>query len=182
MNAGVVSMRYAKALLTYAMECGAEDAVYDSMKRLLRAVEVLKELPILLRAPMLSCDDRVEMICKVIGKSSVLERFARLVVKEQREELLPQIAYCYARLYCKEKSLLPVKFVTAQPLDDKMKSSIETRIATSLGKRVEMQNIVDESIIGGYVYEADFRRLDASVSGQLREIRKVLVKQNKKLV
>ena len=182
MNSGVVSMRYAKALLAYSVECGVDDAVYESMKQLLKMVESLKELPVLLRAPLLSCDERVAMICKVMGKSPVLERFAKLVVKEQREELLPQIARCYAKLYCKEKSLLPVRFITACPLDNELKSSIETRIAIDMGKRVELQNVVDESIIGGYIYEADSRRLDASVSGQLREIRKLLVKQNKKLV
>ena len=47
---------------------------------------------------------------------------------------------------------------------------------------VELNNVVDPSIIGGFILEADSKRLDASVGSQLREIRKQLVKQNRKLV
>lgn len=182
MNTGVISMRYAKALLAYAKECGEEDELYSSIKVLLHNVDSLRDLPVLLRAPLLSGSERVAMICKVLGESPVVENFASLVVKEQREELILPIAYCYARLYCKDKSLLPVKFTTAQPLDDKLKNWIENRIAKMLNKKVELHSVVDDSIIGGYIYEADSKRLDASVGGQLREIRKIFVKQNKKLV
>ena len=47
---------------------------------------------------------------------------------------------------------------------------------------VEIESIVDESLIGGFIMEVDSLRLDASVQGQLREIRKQLVKPNRKLV
>ena len=182
MNAGVISMRYAKALLAFAKENGVEEEIYNSMKMLQQAVGSLKELPVLLRAPSLSGDERVAMICKVVGASTVFEKFLRLVVKEQREELLPQISYCYTKLYCRDKSLLPVMLTTSRPLDNNLKNEIEKRIAENLDKTIELQNVVDASIIGGYIYEADSKRLDASVGGQLREIKKLLVKQNKKLV
>lgn len=182
MNVGVVSMRYAKALLAFAKENGAESEVYGCMKNMLLAVEVLRELPVLLRAPSLTARERVELICRVAGSSPLIERFAALIVKEQREELLPLIANSYMKLYCSDKSLLPVKFVTAQPLDEAVKEHIGKLISEKLGVDVELDNVIDSSIIGGYIYEAASRRIDASVSGQLREIRKQMVKQNRKLV
>ena len=175
-------MRYARALWNFARECEADDEIYNCMKCLLQAMESVRELPVLLRAPSLSCDERVAIICNVVSKSSVFERFVRLVVKEQREELIFQIARCYVGIYCNENSLLPVKFTTAQPLDEELKRRIENGIAEKMGKNVELHNVVDSSIIGGFIYEADSRRLDASVSGQLHEISNKLVKQNKKLV
>jgi F0F1-type ATP synthase delta subunit len=48
--------------------------------------------------------------------------------------------------------------------------------------RAEVEYIVDESIMGGFRMEVASRRIDASVEGQLRRIRKELVKQNRKLV
>lgn len=182
MNSGVIAMRYAKALLAFAKEHGAEDEVYGCMKNLQQAVSSMKELPVLLRAPRLSGDDRVAVICRVMGGTELMEKFARLIVKEQREELLPQIAYCYAKLYCSDKSLQPVKLTTARPLDDALKEKVTRLIAERLGKKVELSNVADSSIIGGYIYEAGSRRIDASVSGRLREVKKQLVKQNRKLV
>ena len=35
MNTGVISMRYAKALLAYAKEQGVEDAIYSNMLQLM---------------------------------------------------------------------------------------------------------------------------------------------------
>ena len=182
MNAGVISMRYARALLAFAKENGAETEVYVCMKNMLQAVEALRELPVLLRAPLLTGRERVRLICKVAGSSPLIERFAALVVKEQREELLPLIANSYVKRYCSDKSLLPVKFVTVQPLDDAVKEYIAKLISEKQNVSVELNNVIDPSIIGGYVYEAASRRIDASVSGQLREIRKQMVKQNRKLV
>ena len=45
-----------------------------------------------------------------------------------------------------------------------------------------MNNIVDSSIIDGFIYEANSIRVDASVRGELHKIRKRLVEQNRKLV
>ena len=40
MNTGVVSMRYAKALLFYAKEQGVEDAIYGNMLQLLHTLQL----------------------------------------------------------------------------------------------------------------------------------------------
>ena len=44
MNTGVVSMRYAKALLAYAKEQGAEDAIYRNMLQLMATLQQVKEV------------------------------------------------------------------------------------------------------------------------------------------
>ena len=183
MNIGAISMRYARALLLYAMEQGVEDAIYRNMSQLLHTLDNLKDLPVLLRAPVLTPEDRVRIICEAVNESSpVFEQFASLVVKEEREELLLFIAHCYMTLYRKEKGVLSVSFTTATPIDEVFAAKVERLIAQSSGARVELNNVVDPSIVDGFVYEANSVRLDASVKGQLQEIRRNLVEQNRKLV
>ena len=182
MNTGVISARYAKALLAYAMEYGAEDAVYGSMKELVRTLQQVREFHVLLRNPLLKPARRVELICSAMGSSSLLERFVSLVVKEEREDMLIFIAYEYMAIYRKAKGISAVRFVTAKPLDEESKSRLERLIEESEGVKVEMEYVVDDSIIGGFRMEVASRRIDASVEGQLRRIRKSIVKQNRKLV
>lgn len=182
MNTGVISARYAKALLAYAMEHGAEDAVYGSMKELVRTLQQVREFHVLLRNPLLKPARRVELICSAMGSSSLLERFVSLVVKEEREDMLIFIAYEYMALYREAKGISAVRFVTAKPLDEESKSRLERLIEESEGVKVEMEYVVDDSIIGGFRMEVASRRIDASVEGQLRRIRKSIVKQNRKLV
>ena len=76
---------------------------------------------------------------------------------------------------------VPGMDVLAFPADDALNGKITAMLAGDHDS-VELNNVVDPSIIGGFILEADSKRLDASVGSQLREIRKQLVKQNRKLV
>lgn len=174
-------MRYAKAMLAFALENGEENAIYNMMLQLRHTFQKVKQLPVVLQNPSLSQKERVGLICDAVNASPLFERFARLVVKEEREELLLFIAHAYIMLYRKEKKILAVDFTTAVPADDALNGKITAMLAGDHDS-VELNNVVDPSIIGGFILEADSKRLDASVGSQLREIRKQLVKQNRKLV
>lgn len=182
MNTGTISMRYARALLSFATDCGAEDAIYENMSQLVHAIDKLKELPVLLRAPILTPDDRVKIICETVDGGDVFEKFVRLVVREQREDMLFFIAHCYMTLYRKAKGILAVSFTTAKPMSESFCNKVKMLIEQSSGAVIELNDNVDSSIIDGFVYEANSIRVDASVRGQLREVRKKLVEQNRKLV
>ena len=175
MNVGTISMRYARALLLYATEQGVEDVIYKNMSQLVHTLDYVRELPVLLHAPVLTAEERVKIICEAVDGDEVFEQFARLVVKEGREEFLFFIAHSYMTLYRRAKGILSVAFTTAKPVSDAL-------IAQSSGAKVEMNNIVDSSIIDGFIYEANSIRVDASVRGELHKIRKRLVEQNRKLV
>ena len=93
MNTGVVSMRYAKALFSYAKEQGVEDAIYHNMLQLMATMQQVKELVAMLAAPTLSKEERVKLLCSAVDASPVYEDFMRLVVNEGREALLIFIAH-----------------------------------------------------------------------------------------
>ena len=182
MNLGTISMRYARALLLFATEQGVEDAIYKNMSQLVYTLDNVKELPVLLRAPVLTPDDRVKIICSAVDGNGTFELFARLVVKEEREELLLFIAHCYMTLYRKAKGVLAVSFTTAKPITDVFFAKVEKLIEQSSGAKVELNNVVDPSIVDGFIYEANSVRVDASVRGVLNGVRKKLVEPNRKLV
>ncbi|MBR3977192.1 MAG: F0F1 ATP synthase subunit delta [Bacteroidaceae bacterium] len=182
MNTGVVSARYAKALYEYAAGLKAEDAMYSSMLQLLHTLQSVKEFMLLLRNPSLGQKERTDLLCSAVEPSPVFRNFARLVVKEEREELLLFIAHAYISLYRKEKGIQAVKFVTATPIGEESLDKVSRLISEKSGNAVEMESVVDPSITGGFIIETDSARFDASVQGQIREIRKLLVKKNRKLV
>lgn len=182
MNSGTISMRYARALLAYAKEQGAEELIYENMTRLLHTLVVMRELPVLLRAPSLSKRERVELICSAVEDNPVFKRFAELVVKEEREELLPFMAHGYISLYREDKNILAVDFTTAVEASDELKENVVAMFKGNGVANVELTCRVNPSILGGFVCEAASKRLDASVAGSLENIRKQLVKENRKLV
>ena len=183
MNVGTISKRYAEALYEYAKEQNAEDAVYRNMQQLSEVLRNLKNLPAVFCNPSLSLVERVQLICELVGEPSpVFNRFALLVAKASREEYLLYMAYAYMDIYRADKRIVPVKITTAVPLDKKLQEKIERILEKSGNVSVEMKNVVDESLVGGFICEADNTRFDASVKKQLAEIKKQLVKTNRKIV
>ena len=110
MNIGVISMRYAKAMLAFALENGEENAIYNMMLQLRHTFRNVKQLPVVLQNPSLSQNERVGLICEAVNASPLFERFARLVVKEEREELLLFIAHAYIMLYRRATACLLTTF------------------------------------------------------------------------
>lgn len=182
MNTGIISMRYAKALLAYSKEQGLEEATYMNMLQLLHTLVVIKEFPTLLRAPSLSKKERVELLCSAVESTPVFENFARLVVDKERESFLLFIAHCYVSLYRNDKNILAVELTTAVTVNKELKERISALMSRDGTVNVELTCKVDESIIGGFVCETESGRLDASIARGLSDIRKQLIKENRKLV
>lgn len=174
-------MRYAKALFAYAKEQGVEDAIYRNMLQLMATLQQVKELAAMLAAPTLSKDERVRLLCSAVDSSAVYEDFMRLVVDEERESLFIFIAHCYVSLYRKAKNIVAVRITTAEPLGEEFCDMVGAAFAPE-GATVELQNVVDEGVVGGFIYETETHRLDASIRRQLRDIETEFVKQNRKLV
>ena len=154
MNTGVISMRYAKALFAYAKEQEVEDAIYGNMLQLMHTLQHVKELREVLATPSLSADERVSLLF---------------------------IAHCYVSLYRSAKNIIAMTFTTAQPVDEALREKVSAAVSHG-GAVVEMHDVVDPDIIGGFICETETHRLDASVRRQLRDIEIELVKQNRKLV
>lgn len=183
MNTGTISLRYAEALYQYAKEQKAETAVYDNMRQLKTLLRAAKGLPVILKDPSMNGVEKVRLLCAALDKPSpVFERFASLVVKASREDVLLYIAYSYINIYREEKKVVSMKITTATPLNDALRKKIESMVENMGATDIEIKNIVDEAIIGGFVLETGNTRLDASIGTQLAEIRKKIVKTNKKIV
>jgi F-type H+-transporting ATPase subunit delta len=60
---------------------------------------------------------------------------------------------------------------TALPLDEEQRGSVERRLAELTGDQVEMNEMVDESLIGGIAVRIGDRLYDASVRSRLERLR-----------
>ncbi len=101
MNTGVVSRRFAKALLAYAKGEGLEDKVYKEVKTL---AAHFAEVPALRRAvenPVLERSKKLELLCEASGGkdvSQVMTRFLSLVLEDRREKVLQFMMWSYIDL------------------------------------------------------------------------------------
>ena len=66
-----------------------------------------------------------------------------------------------------------VTLTTAMPVGEDVKNAVILKIKqVSKMKEIELESVVDENIIGGFILEADGRRVDASIAYDLANIKK----------
>ena len=83
MELGVISVRYARALLKSATEIKIEDAVYQDMQCILRCYLEVQELRTTIDNPMLSTDKKETLMVTAAGNQPtyLTKRFIALVLK-----------------------------------------------------------------------------------------------------
>ena len=176
MDIGVISVRYARALLKSATDAKIEDAVYTEMQQLAKSYIEVPQLRFTIDNPMLSKDKKEALLLTAVGTkaSDLTKAFIQLVLKEDREGVMQFIANSYVTLYRQQKNVIRGRLITAaqvspateQKTEQKMRQMVESKTNGT----VEFETEVNPDIIGGFILEYDTYRMDASVKAKLNSI------------
>lgn len=188
MSIGIVSVRYARALLSFAEENGCQQEVYESMARLSSCIKTFPEMMGRLNDPTVLPEDKVTLLLTAVTDENgaepcpQLKDFFSLVVKAGRESALPFIASSYRDSYRKANHIIPVEMTFATPITDAKRSKLQHIIESKANGTVEWSEKVDPGILGGFILQVDDHCLDASVSRRLRTIEKELLEKNSRII
>ena len=172
MDLGVISVRYARALLKSATRLKQEAEVYEEMQALLRSFLQLPLLRQTIDNPMLDNKDKQSLLETACAEtpSNLTRRFFQLVLKEGRVDDLQFMAASYITLYRRQKNIICGKLTTAVAVstetEDKMRKMVEEKTHGT----VEFKTEVDPDILGGFILEYDTYRMDASVRTGLKNV------------
>ena len=158
MNTGVISTRYARALLQLTTEHGSSDSVYSQI----RAMQVN---PDSIPSPL----------------QPDLQKFVCLLVEKRREQYLKFIFNSYVSLYLKQNNMKMATLTTVVPnpgLEKKIRDLVKEKTGCGLDLTVK----TDPSLIGGFKLVVDDLLLDASVAAQLESLRKQFIDNTSRLV
>lgn len=186
MDIGVISIRYARALMAYAQEQDVEDILYEEFSRLAYSFYKFPELRYVLSNPVLPKKEKCSLICTAANgedkTSPAFIRFIRLVLKQHREFYLQFMALSFLDLYRKKKHIGVGYLVTAVPIDDKTREEIRQIAGAYIHAEMELNTFVDPAIEGGFVFDINDYRLDASVATQLKRVKQQFIERNKRIV
>lgn len=172
MDLGVISVRYARALLKAALADRQEDELYRDMQKLSQSFLEVPELRFTIDNPMLVKDKKQALLETACGPDASLlaKRFIALVLKEDRGNALQFMAASYITLYRKHKNITRGKLITATAVSLEMENRMKRLVENKTNGSVEFNTEVDKDIIGGFILEYDTYRMDATVKSKLRRI------------
>ncbi|MCL2097801.1 MAG: F0F1 ATP synthase subunit delta [Bacteroidales bacterium] len=181
MNTGIISVRYARALFAYTEHEGVSDEVFREMEILARHFALEPRLRPALVNPILGTRGKIALIKSAISERVTRQtwRFIRLVVRNQREFLLQSIAVNYLDLYRKARNINVALLETVVPLAQDTEERIKTLVRTRTGGEVELDKHINPELIGGFIFQMNFMRIDASIASQLTEIKKHFINEHR---
>jgi len=184
MNTGLIPVRYATALLDFANVSDLQDRVYKDAKAISNSYFQFSELRTVLDNPVLAKVEKRKIVIMAAGGDvcKPFEKFLDLLLENKREVHLLAIMLKYIDLYRKQKNIHYGKLTTATAVNSTVEERLMKMVEVTTGGTIEMEKIIDPAILGGFMFEVDFVRWDASISGQLRSIRKEYIEKNKKIV
>ena len=176
MDLGVISVRYARALLKSATQTHVEEKVYGEMQLLFGNYMNIPLLRQTIDNPMLAKERKHKLLETAAGAqpkapvSELTSRFFKLVLDEGREEVLQLMAASYIDLYRKQKNITRGKLTTAVAVSPQTELKMRQMVEQNTKGKVEFETEVDPDIIGGFILEYDTYRMDASVKTKLNTI------------
>ena len=172
MDIGVISVRYARALLKSAVEQKQDETVYREMQLLAKSYVDVPQLRQTIAGPMLSKDKKEELLLTAVGgaPTSLTKAFIQLVLREGREPVMQFIANSYVTLYRQQKNVIRGRLITAARVSPDMEQKMRRMVESKTNGTVEFETEVNPDIIGGFILEYDTYRLDASVKAKLNNI------------
>lgn len=174
-----LAARYAKSLIDISIENNKLDAIYNDMLGLKSVFAESRDFVMLMKSPIVKADAKYSVV-KAITEGridSITEGFIKLIIGKDREFFLQEIVNAFIAQYKIYNKINDVKLTTATALDDAMKNTLNAKISAQFqDMSIELSTHVDETLLGGFVLEANNNVFDASVIRDLNDIKKQFLK------
>lgn len=173
---------YARAVFDLALDEGegggeGEIARWSSVLALMAALVAVPEMEAAIDDPAVSRDEVLGILFDIgcVRFDERARNLLRVLSDNRRLKLLPLLAEQYEALRAEEERRSAACVVTAHPFSPDQEEKLRRALETSLGRRVHMDCVVDEGLIGGAVIRVGDRVIDGSALGRLGALARELV-------
>ena len=166
------ALRYAKATLNLAKEKSLSKEVNDDMILIRDTIAENNDLEVMLKSPIVKSEVKRKVLEGIFKKkvNGITMGLINLLIENKRLNLLPLVAKEYIVIYDFMKGIEVAHVTTAVPLTKELEKAILERVNESSDNQVSLVNVVDPSIIGGFVLRLGDKEYDSSVAYRLNDL------------
>ena len=175
-----VARRYALAVFQLASEAGAVDGVGKDLHTIGSAIYDDESTKGFFLSPVIDRKEKARVLEAAFGGKSheIALHTLLLLVRKRREALLREVVRQYAALEMEGRGAEPLELTSAKELTKDELRSLVDRLEKTYGKKFDVRQKVDPSLIGGVRIMMGDRRVDGSVEGRLEELTRTLFAKN----
>ncbi|MGI0106082.1 ATP synthase F1 subunit delta [Salinimicrobium sp. WS361] len=175
MQGSRAAARYAKALLSLAQDKNVTGEVNADMVLISKTIKDSEELQAFLKSPVVKNTMKKNALLEIFKSvNGVTSGLFEILIENNRLNILPLVASSYERLYDEMNGVQVAKVTTAIPLTPALEAKIQQKVKELTGNEAKIENIVDESIIGGFILRVGDIQYNGSVKSQLTGLKREL--------
>jgi F-type H+-transporting ATPase subunit delta len=161
---------YARAAFELARSAGAL-AEWSSKLAFSAGISQAAEVRALIGNPKLGAAELAQLVLpEAEPADSAFARFVGQLAGNRRLPALAEIAEQFDLLKREEERVLKVQVRTAVPLVGAQSDALKAALAKRFSRAIELDNVIDASVIGGAVIDAGGLVIDGSVAGRLKAL------------
>ena len=171
-SAGIAA-RYATAIFDLAKEEKALPAIETDIDALDAAMKDSDDFRALISSPVYSRDETqaaITAIAKKMKLSGNLSNLLGLMAENRRLFVLPQLITALRGLIAEEKGEVTAEVASAKELTKAQSDKLAKVLKAQVGKDVNINAVVDESLIGGLIVKVGSKMIDTSVKSKLANL------------
>ncbi len=169
--------RYAAALYALADDAKLLDQVTNELRTLRQMIDESKPLRYVVGSrtiPLVDASAAMSKILQSQGFSDLVRRYVLTVIANRRIGELPQLISGFIAYATKRRGIATADVATAHPLSEAQRAQLAARLAEAGYGRVQINEHVDPTLLGGLVVKIDSRLYDTSLKSRLQRLRYVM--------
>lgn len=175
MQGSRAAARYAKALLSLASDKNVSREVNEDMTLISETIKNSSDLQTFLKSPVIKNKMKKNALLEIFRSvNGVTSGLFEVLIGNNRLDILPLVASNYNRLYNEMNGVQVAKVTTAIPLTPALEAKIQQKVKELTGNEAKIENIIDESIIGGFILRVGDIQYNGSVKSQLTNLKREL--------
>ncbi|WP_300564701.1 ATP synthase F1 subunit delta [Flavobacterium sp.] len=175
MSSTRAAIRYAKAILDMANSKSAANEVSQDMTLIATTIKGNLELNTFIQNPTIKVEVKESALLEVFASvNNVTKGLFHLLLENKRFEILESIAVEYNKLFDEANGVEVAKVTTAIAITPELEAKVLAKIKEFSNKKVTIENIVDTSIIGGFILRIGDKQYNASVANRLQVLKREL--------
>ena len=166
------AIRYAKAIFEIAIEENAIENVFNDMNVIDSLSNDSSDFRNLLTNSQIKYQDKKNAILSLIESYSGLTvKLIDLLINNKRVYIVSDIAKSFIQLYNRHNDIKEAVVITATPINKDLEEKILSKINVADINSINLKNIVDPSILGGFIIRFDGKEYNASVKQNLNNLK-----------
>ena len=177
MKSNILVHRYTKAFLDLAIQNGIVEKTLDDLLLVKTTFVENKELDTLIHEPFVSKIHKINIINRIFKDrvEAITLDLVNLLIEKNRDEIIADIYDEYYAMYLDYKKIAVVTVTSAVTLDEQTTNRIVNILKHKIVKKdtIQIKNVIDKNIIGGFKVTYMDYEYDASVVSTLKRLHSV---------